>query len=73
MEGSEAPNLSAARDSDSDEGIAAAGDNEKAFNPHEAPTPTAEEGEYANESVYHAPLRPNLFILFLYIWYLALA
>ncbi|XP_050714608.1 proteoglycan 4-like isoform X3 [Eriocheir sinensis] len=47
MEGSEAPNLSAARDSDSDEGIAAQGDNEQAFNPHEAPTPTAEEVDAA--------------------------
>nr|XP_027220107.1 protein phosphatase 1E-like [Penaeus vannamei] len=50
MEGSEAPrNLG--QDSDSDEGIAggAEGGPEPAFNPHDAPTPTAEEGEYSLE------------------------
>ncbi|XP_045134818.1 proteoglycan 4-like isoform X4 [Portunus trituberculatus] len=44
MEGSEAPQLPAR---DSDEGIPAAGKNDQAFNPHEAPTPTAEEVDAA--------------------------
>lgn len=35
-------------DSDSDEGIGAGAEAgpEPAYNPHDAPTPTAEEGEY---------------------------
>ena len=51
MEGSQAPHLST-RDSDSDEGILAPGSNGQAFNPHEAPTPTAEEGEYCAHYPY---------------------
>lgn len=54
MEGSEAPrNLG--QDSDSDEGIAggAEAEPEPAFNPHDAPTPTAEEGEYSPGVALH--------------------